>query len=341
MCGGSDQDKVDLLIKMGKSWSDRPVLFPITDVMVRSIADRLEEMREYYRIGLPSKEIVDQMISKKKFSELVGNSDFPAPRTLFIDHNSNLEEVNRYMKFPCIIKPEYRSIGFLKTGVPKAFIAENSSELIDFYRSFSHGEPHAVIQEWVPGDDGDVYFCLQYYSRRSYLLGSFSGRKIRQWPPLSGGTASCEPVEIETIEALSTNFFQRFNFKGLCSMEFKKHRHTGEFYFIEPTVGRTDWQSDVANVNGIPLPYIAYCDLTDQQIPKNLKIQKRIRWIRWSADYESAKYYINRGELTWIKWIFSLIGPIKWSIWSFTDPKPYLMKILGNLYRKIKRKCRV
>ena len=41
-------------------------------------------------------------------------------------------------------------------------------------------------------------------------------------------------------------------------MEFKRDARTGEFLMIEPTVGRVDWQEEVATLNGVNIPLAAY-----------------------------------------------------------------------------------
>ena len=41
-------------------------------------------------------------------------------------------------------------------------------------------------------------------------------------------------------------------------MEYKRDRRDGRFYMVEPTVGRTDFQEEVATVNGVNIPLAAY-----------------------------------------------------------------------------------
>jgi hypothetical protein len=43
------------------------------------------------------------------------------------------------------------------------------------------------------------------------------------------------------------------------SMEYKRDARDGRFYMVEPTVARTDFQEEVATVNGYNLPLAAYC----------------------------------------------------------------------------------
>jgi D-aspartate ligase len=45
----------------------------------------------------------------------------------------------------------------------------------------------------------------------------------------------------------------------LGSLEFKWDARARRFVIIEPTVGRTDWQEEIATLNGLNLALIAYC----------------------------------------------------------------------------------
>ncbi len=42
------------------------------------------------------------------------------------------------------------------------------------------------------------------------------------------------------------------------SMEYKRDRRDGRFHMIEPTVARTDFQEEVATLNGMNIPLASY-----------------------------------------------------------------------------------
>jgi len=78
-----------------------------------------------------------------------------------------------------------------------------------------------------------------------------------------GGTATCIPAREFEDELTSTtsSFFHLVGFTGLCSMEYKRDTRDRHFYMVEPTVGRTDYQEEIATLNGVNIPLAAYCDL--------------------------------------------------------------------------------
>jgi D-aspartate ligase len=45
---------------------------------------------------------------------------------------------------------------------------------------------------------------------------------------------------------------------GFGGVEYKRNARDGRFLIIEPTVGRTDWQEEVATLAGVNIPLAAY-----------------------------------------------------------------------------------
>jgi predicted ATP-grasp superfamily ATP-dependent carboligase len=224
---------------------------------------------------------------------------------------------------------------FKRTGAgPKACRIENLNQGLEAYRSVGGGD--VVLEEWIPGTDRDVYFCLQAYDANSERLGSLSGRKIRQWPPLVGGTASAEPVDLPELEEATTRFFRAVRYRGLGSMEYKFDARDRAFYAIEPTVGRTDFQSGLAPANGVNLPLCVFRDMAGIA-QKPMRRRFAVKWVNTVGDTRAAWHYMEKGELTRGAWRKSLAGPKVTTLFSMDDPGPWVSdrfrRILGRLKR--------
>jgi D-aspartate ligase len=334
--GGNDE-LMKLLIHHRHDFNCRPVLFPITDSSVRTIAARIDGLQGYYRIGIPDPEIVVSSMSKIGFAEWAQKLGLPVPKTFVANNADEIESIANKLSFPCVIKPEFQSLSTTQVGALKAHRVENREDLISAYARYCPTVSRVIVQEWIPGGDEDIFFCLQYYDQKSRPLVSFCGRKIRSYPPVCGSTASCEPVENEDIRAISTSFFTQLGFRGLCSMEFKRNKNNGSFVMVEPTVGRTDSQSAVADVNGINIPYVAYCDLTGGEAPRLKQRLYKVRWIRWEADRASASHHMRRGELKLKQWLWSIRPPLGCSIWAIDDPLPFLRPLWNRAVRRVRR----
>jgi D-aspartate ligase len=125
------------------------------------------------------------------------------------------------------------------------------------------------------------------------------------------------PEAESLLENLTTDFFNATHMEGMCSMEFKKDRNTGRFVMIEPTVGRTDWQEEVASVNGINIPLAAYCYELGFSVPEPKKSRPPVVWIHLPSYLRSVCAH-------------SCLAPrssplrVKCPFWSLDDPLPTL-----------------
>jgi hypothetical protein len=126
-----------------------------------------------------------------------------------------------------------------------------------------------VAQEWIEGDDTDIYFALFACGRDGRIVGMFCGRKLVCEPPAVGNTAVCAPAGPAAAEvaALAAYFVAVSEYRGIGGIEFKRDRRTGRLLIVEPTVGRTDWQSEIATLNGVNLPLLAVRDELESRVP--------------------------------------------------------------------------
>ncbi len=206
--------------------------------------------------------------------------------------------------------------------------------MTELYRKIEPVLADMVVQEWIEGVDSEIYFCLQYIGQDGKVVGSFPGRKIRSWPPRVGGTASCTAAweHAEELTKLTADFFRQVGFSGMGSMEYKRDQRDGRFYMVEPTVGRTDFQEEVATINGCNLPLLAYCYELGLPLPTVIPLKPPRIWRdaqleRWSAqesgdppDTQSASY---------LK---------KDAYWRWNDPRPALDHYMQRLMQVLSNK---
>ena len=69
---------------------------------------------------------------------------------------------------------------------------------------------------------------------------------------------SCCAGTAAILRPLTDKFLDVSEYRGLGSLEFKWDAVTQRFLIIEPTVGRTDSQEEIATLSGVNLPLIAY-----------------------------------------------------------------------------------
>jgi D-aspartate ligase len=311
--------------------SDRPPLFLTTDRAVQLISKHRNILDPFYRIALPSVDVINELIDKISFAAFAESWDFPVPRTVVLQAKSDLPKL-RDLSPPLILKPHVKSRRFGQLYGRRALLEESASNAILALANHDWGVP-LVAQEFVRGADNKVYFCLVYIAEDSSRNAYFVGRKLRQWPPDYGNTASAEPVIADPLVELTFKIFGAAGFRGLGSIEYKLDPD-GNPWIIEPTIGRTDYQHETAIANGVNLPLIAYCDLMNIPQPRRVRPRHSVRWIDTPEDKKSALRLIAAGRLTKSEYCRSIAGPKVYSLFAWDDPTPFLKMRFSALISK-------
>jgi predicted ATP-grasp superfamily ATP-dependent carboligase len=251
---------VDALIALQSELRERPVLILTDEMAVYTASDFRDELAQYYRFHLPSADMVRRLLNKAEFHEFALANGLPVPRALIIERETDIETLATF-GMPVVVKPaDKRPVYFGQ--VERINWIDKIDEAAAACRRMLTSGGKLVVQEWIDGPDSSIYFAL---FQRDAAAGSrhiFIGRKIAAHPPGVGSTAICAPAEeaAAPLCALTETFLNVTGYHGLGSLEFKWDARARRFVIIEPTVGRTDWQEEIATLNGLNLPLIAYCD---------------------------------------------------------------------------------
>jgi D-aspartate ligase len=249
---------VNALVELGTRLGSRPVLILTSDEGVNTISSARSEIETLYRISLPSVEVVRALADKSKFQLLAEREGFRVPRGITVSNINDCSQIGQ-LTAPFVLKPADKTLVLVGT-VERAVRADTIAEAEQVARRMLRHVPRLIVQEWIDGPETEIFFSLFSCDRYGRLLGLFPGRKLVCSPPMVGTTAICAaaPEAAAELTAQTQIFIERVGYRGLGSLEFKRESRTGEFVIIEPTVGRTDWQEEIATLCGINLPLLTY-----------------------------------------------------------------------------------
>ena len=223
-------------------------------------------------------------------------------------------------------------------NLSKAYLCANFEEFYQVYQRVKEIETRLLVQEFIPGDDANVHYCLMYRSKYSGKTLQFTGEKIRQWPVRTGSTAITKPLTNSWIAEDSLRLFEQTNVYGFGSVEYKKHNVTGKYYITEPTIGRMNLQEFVATVNGVNLPLFAYEHLTGETFTvKSNHSQNSVIYIDELGEARSSWQLWKEKKLSFRSWRQSRKGKKIYRYFSSKDPWVGLMfiwKYLGKIVKK-------
>lgn len=315
---------LDFLMALGRSLPWRPVLLPTNDEFALFVSRLRTTLQEAFTCALPPEDVVEALVDKWKFASLTERLGVAAPKTYRPRSEAELAGLQGILRFPCVLKPIRTSI-WKGSGRPKVCPAASIETLSAMWRRFSGPDGDLIVQEAVPGDDGRAYLYFAYYDECSRPLSEIVIRKIRQYPPRFGTACLAEGVSAPDVIERSRLLLRSIGYRGLVDVEFKRDSGDGELKIIEvnPRVGL---QHELAARSGADLVFTAYQHLTGAVVstPTPSGWRPGLKWVEVNGDLESARYYVERGELTFREWLRSLRGQTVLAGWRWRDPVPFM-----------------
>lgn len=324
----SGRPLVDSLLKLQERLGGRPVLILTDEMAVTTVSEFRDRLSEAYSFQLPSSDLLATLENKARFHEFAECHGLPVPLTVALRDEGDLAQLSR-LQYPLIVKPADKLPVHL--GRTRRLAQANTpDEGLALCREMLRTAGELIVQEWISGPDSSIYFSL-FHRGPQTAPSIFHGRKIVAYPPGIGSTAVCvaAPEAAEALGPLTEEFLALTGYKGLGSLEFKWDPRTGRFIIIEPTVGRTDWQEEIATLSGVNLPLIAYRDAAGLPPPSPEQTPRPVAW---------RESFRHRGRVPDLPAGVQIHD----GYWRSDDPLPavvyYSSLVFRNVHREITRR---
>jgi D-aspartate ligase len=320
---------IDLLVQLGPELPSRAVLYPCTDQIVMNVSASRDALQPWYHIMLPPHETVELLMDKNSFYAFARQEGLPLPQTFFVSDRPEMEAAAAALAYPCVLKPNLKSTQWDQQVHAKVLPARDAQELLGYYDRFGSLAGSFTVQEWIQGGINELFACNVYFDRAGQVQAAFVSRKIRQWPPETGIGSLREECPNEEVLRQAVALFERVGYTGLGYLEMKRDVRTGKYYIVEPNVGRPTGGSAIAEKGGVELVYSMYCDAVGLPLPENrVQTGRGVKWIYLSYDLRSAYTSWRAGRLGVRAWLASLRGPKAYTVFSWSDPRPFLAEML-------------
>lgn len=331
----SNEEKLELLIRAAKTFTKKPVLITTNDTFFPFLYENLSVINQYFSFELPDESKLNQLLEKDLFNQFAIKNNIKIPISIDFSNKNTLSRGDfEHLNFPLVIKPKFRSAEW-NTKYPsrKAFVTHTPEETLQACKEILSVVDRIIVQEWIPGSDSNIYFCLTYITPKGQVLETFCGQKIHQHPILFGNTSSAIPTENEALSKETIRILSLAGMRGFCSIEFKKHEDTGDFYVIEPTVGRIDRQQYVSSVSDKDVVLSAYCHLANIPPIKKQSVNNSYIYVEESLQLKSYldyHYYKSHERFKFRNLIKH--RKIKFMHLTVKDPIPSIL-VLGGLLK--------
>jgi D-aspartate ligase len=254
----SGRQLIDELKAEGSRFAHRPLLVLTQDASVEAVSRWRDDLEPYYRFLLPPPDIVETFNDKGEFHDFATREKFSVPESVVVRCVDDLVRIEA-LQLPVIIKPA-RKTDLQESGLDRAARFERLEDAIAHCMALMKLKASAIVQQWVDGPDDQIFFCLFFCDLSGQPLRFFTGRKLSAYPAGVGSTATCiaAPEAHAELKTLTIRLTTTTRYAGIGGLEFKRDARTGEFIIIEPTVGRTDWQEEIATLSGVNIPAAAW-----------------------------------------------------------------------------------
>ncbi|MCB0618622.1 MAG: hypothetical protein KDC43_09360 [Saprospiraceae bacterium] len=310
------------LLDLAAEFSGKPALLFTRDADIVEVSEQRELLEPHYRFLLPSHEAVETLMEKGRFARFAADKGLSTPATIFVHSKAELLRVPDAIRYPFIVKPYLLH-------------AERVDDEAGLHRLVGRLQAlhfHSMIaQEYIEGNDDQLFFVFLLFDQESRLVHSMVGRKLRQWPVSYGTTSLAVTVDNHRLLAEVEQFRQSGDWKGYCSIEYKYDAPTDRYVIMEPTVGRFNQQIALTVASGVNFPVAMVRLLDGEQV--SLKPQKNaIRWIYESNDLFS---YFRAGN--GYGYLRNFFRPRVQVLFSASDPAPLWFELTGLARKKMNK----
>lgn len=321
---------VEALVRIAdRPASPKPLLILTEEEKVTAVSAARQQLAERYELLLPSAEVVTTLLDKNGFAGEAATQNARVPKSVAVREGADLGQLDALAP-PLVIKPAGRQAAYL-SRYPRAERADSvaaARAMLVERLAVSRG---LIVQEWIDGADDAIYFCLQFLPPDGQAPVSFTGRKLRIWPPATGGTARCiaAPEAAASLIPMTTAFFQAAGVVGFASMEYKRRADSHDYVMVEPTIGRTDHQEEIATLNGTNLPVAAVHWAQDKPLRSTRAMSRPRIWRDPIGDAHAAAARAAGEAMPRARVVDAL--------WRSGDPGPWFVDMKGRLQRRLRR----
>lgn len=310
--------------------SERAPLFYGNDQYLSFVQEQRAALGQRYRLLLNDVGLDRALLDKTLFEELASRLGIAVPRTLRWDALAAFDA-------PVLAKPVTRMARLANSAFGRFLARDEKARVFASGREAAadplvgHLQRELTFQEYVPGSDRELWSFHGYANRRGRLLAWFCGRKIRTYPALTGMSSFVELVHDGELERLGRSVAERLGLKGVFKIDFKRDPRDGRFLVLEVNARFNMWHH-VAARNGVNLPQVAYEYLVHGARPPANIYGERYRWLALRLDYRACRELAARGQLTYWRWIASLLATAKvYDLFSWSDPLPFLSYLRARM----------
>lgn len=331
----SSPEMINLLLKIAENKNITDwLIIPCNDYAVENLSINQEKLSPYYKMFVPQKEDIYNIINKKNLLNIASNVGVNIPTTCY---SYNIEKA-KTMRFPLLLKGNY-GLSFFRSTHRKAIQVDSFPELQNTLSALNQSInlDDIMIQELIPDTPGEKVVSFTCFSINGHILSYWMGRKLREHPIKYGTATSAISINFPELVRLSKPLLQALKYTGVCEIEYMKDHRDNKYYLIEINPRTWLWVG-LAKACGIDFVKMEYSLASGLDIEYPDSYQTGLMWINSFTDFFYGFKSILSGQETIGNYIKSLSHKKIHAVWSFKDilPGVVFLFMIPYIYRKRK-----
>ena len=314
---------LDDLEALGRSLPGKGVLFATHDEALAAIGPDEDRLAAWFHRPWSPWAALEPMLDKRRQHAVAREIGFPVPATVEPRDEDDVRAAGRELRFPVILKPGYAP-EFRRRFRAQVLEAAGPEELL---RQWELAAPYGPqISEVIPGGDDALWTLGSYRDASGRPLASFTGRKLRQWPPRFGTARAAEARWDPDLARRCHGLLDALGFHGISQVEVKRDPRDGRDYLIEVNPRSWLWISLSARV-GVNVPEA--CHLDAMGLPRTWPPghASGVRWTLLAKHVAASAREVGRGEWGAREALASLRPPLVDGVLDARDPRPGLAQL--------------
>ena len=342
---GEAQDEsqfLDGMAKIGERLGRPAVLVPTDDLGAIMVSQHATTLSRWFRFPHPPAGLAPLVASKKGLYELCGKLGIPCPQVSYPSSQNDMEDFVARAAFPLVVKTIKPWLVPAGAGLKSTSIIHSPEDLLGLYRKLGgHSAENLLLQEYIPPDCAQDWFFHGYCDAQSSCLVSFTGLKLRSYPPYAGATSLGRCQDNETLRGHAEQLLEAIGYRGIMDLDYCLDLRDGEYKLLDfnPRVGAQFRVFEDAA--GVDVVRALHLDVTGREVRRRPQREGRVLVVEQSDLLASFGYH-RAGELSLRSWLASLPGKRRELAWfAFDDLVPFLLMCVRFLLRGFQRALRL
>lgn len=320
------------------SSSDRVVALPATDrasALLTRAEDRLPpNVLRFERSDSAHTELMD----KGRADSLARRAGVLVPWTARVLSREDLWRLAPTAPWPCVVKPVLSHEWRRRFGEARAFLAEDGECAERLLQRPLNAGLEMLLCQYIPGGDEDVEEAIVVRLADGSYPVRFGCRKLRQCPPSFGVTALGESSELPETMALAERVLDEADFVGVAGVEAKRHRDTGERWFVDANVRLpAQWGlGDACGAQATPRLIEALCG---QKLGPSPRLRAGVGFVQPDLDWQVLRPTVKAAS-SWRRPVLAwdlmrpYLGARELGLLDLRDPGPLLAFLGTAMHRR-------